>query len=541
MKRKKWVIGFAVLAGCARGVLGTGIAWLLKMAVDIVAGETGMEFPVFCAVSFGYYLIYMIVYWLGKRLYIRAAKDLRTEWKERLFEGLLWAQETEYRRRKAGDVLSKFQYQLDLLEKSCYEPLYALIINAVTLTVSMGAALFLQWHTAVGAAAFFVFYLAVTKGISQKIQVYQSESARLKAEEEEALVTVVKGFNTARDYGQESYFLSRYAARAKASANASGKCNFYCDVLSLISGNFETAIILLIILAGGIMLEAGNFGVTVGGILGITQLASGVIGPVGSLGPAISRIKSTKTVRQDMEAFGKSGAQGKPEWTQQREPLSGLKELSLCDVNFSYDGTPMLQDVSIAMKAGGKYAIVGESGSGKSTLLKLILKQLEPDAGSVCWNEVPYSKIRKAELLPRIGYAAQEPVIFHKSILDNIAVNGRQEADDARLREVLVRSRAAMLREGMAVDEMLAVPAQELSGGEKKRVAYARALYKNCEILAVDEITSSLHEDMALALEEDLLKAEDRLVIHVTHRLSDRMRPLYDGIFVVEGGRVSAC
>lgn len=542
MKKINLKITAAVLTGCVRGILGVGVAWLLKTAVDIVTGGSRMDFSSFCVVAAGYYFLYMAVYWLGKRLYVSTAKTLRRRGKERLFTGLLWASEKVHRQRKAGDVLSRFQYQLDLLEKSCYEPLYMLLTNTMVLAVSLGAALFLQWYIALGIGVFFALYLALTKGINKKIEVYQSESARLKAKEEDALVTMVKGFSTARDYGKEQYFLSRYESCVNASARASCKCNFYYNVLTLIGANLETVTTLLIILAGGIMLEDGSFGVTAGGILGITQLAAGVIGPVGSLGPAVSQIKSTKTVRQDVKAFEKAGTEGKAEWTQKQEPLPQLEELSLCHVSFSYDDTPLLQDVSLKMKAGGKYAVVGESGSGKSTLLKLLLKQLEPDAGSIYWNDMPYDRIGKGELLPRIGYTAQEPVIFHKSILENIAVKGgfSQEADGERLREALARSGAEELREGMSLEEMLAIPARQLSGGEKKRVAYARALYKDCEILAADEITSALHEDMALALEEALLKAKGRLVIHVTHRLSDRMRSLYDGVFVVGEGKVTA-
>ncbi len=536
------IIVFALLVGCVRGGLGIGVAWLLKAAADIVTGGNGMKFSSFCALAAGYYIVYMAVYWMGKRLYLAAAKALRIRGKERLFEGLLWAPEKVHRGRKAGDVLSKFQYQLDLLEKSCYDPLYSLIVNAVVLVVSAGAALFLQWYIALGITAFFVLYLVMTKGIHKKVEGYQRESARLQAEEQESIVTMVKGYGTARDYGREDYFLARYTACARASARAACKCNFYYNILALIGTNLETITTLLIILAGGIMLEAGKLGITAGAILGITQLASGIIGPVGSLGPAVSQIKGTKAVRQDFAAFRRAGAEGKAEWTQQEEALPKLETLSLSHVSFSYEGKPVLQDVSMTMKAGGKYAIVGESGSGKSTLVKLILKQLEPDSGSVYWNEKPYGHIRKAELLPRIGYAAQEPMIFHKDIRENIAAGGgfSQEADGARLRRALAHSGVAAMREGMPEEELLAVSAQELSGGEKKRVAYARALYKDCEILAADEMTSALHEDMALALEEELLKTEGLLVIHVTHRLSEQMRPLYDGIFSVGGCGVTA-
>lgn len=262
---------------------------------------------------------------------------------------------------------------------------------------------------------------------------------------------------------------------------------------------------------------------------------------MGSLGPSVARIKSTKMVRQDLEAFEKTGLEGKEEWTAGQESLPRLRMLSLRHISFSYEGNPVLDDISMEMKAGGKYAIIGESGSGKSTLLKLILKQIEPDTGRVCWNEMPYDRIGKAELLPRISYAAQQPMIFHKNIFDNIVVNSDflQKTDGHRLKTVLAQSGVDAMRKGMPVAELLAVPARELSGGEMKRVAYARALYKNCEILVADEITSSLHEDMALALEKDLLKAEDVLVIHVTHGLSDRMKQLYDEIFVVDGGKVT--
>ena len=543
MKRVNFEIGFAVLAGCLRGVLSLGCAWLLKAVVDIVTGETDMNFSYFCAVAIAYYLTYLLVFRLSKGLYIHASGSMRIKMKERLFTGLLWAPDKVHQRRKSGDVLSKFQYQVDLLETSFYEPLFSLITNVVVLAASMGAVLILQWYIAPGIAIIFAIYLAMVKGINKKIETFQGESVRLKTEEENTLVTMVKGFYTARDYGQEGYFLSRYTACAKAFAGASCKCNFYYDVLSLISANLETAVTLLLILIGGIMLESGNLSVTAGGILGIIQLVSGMIGPVGSLGPSISEIKSVKKVRQDLAAFEETGLAGKEEWTARQEPLPRLRMLSLRHVSFFYEGNqvPVLNDVSMEMKAGGKYAIIGESGSGKSTLLKLILKQLEPDAGSVCWNETPYDRIGKAELLPRIGYAAQEPMMFHKNIFDNIIVSGgfSQEADELKLKKVLAESGMETMRNGMPAAEILAVPAQELSGGEKKRVAYARALYKDCEILVADEVTSSLHEDMALALEKDLLKAEGVLVIHVTHELSDRMKPLYDGIFVVAGGKVT--
>ena len=196
--------------------------------------------------------------------------------------------------------------------------------------------------------------------------------------------------------------------------------------------------------------------------------------------------------------------------------------------------------MSLAFQAGKKYAIVGESGSGKSTLLKLLLGQLVPWGGSLFWNETSYEKIGRGELLQNVCYVAQEPVIFHKSILANITLEEEGSLDGDRLATAMSLSRTDALREGMPAQELLILPARELSGGEKKRAAYARALYKDCQVLILDEFTSALHQELARELETGLLAADGPMVIHVTHSLSREMAARYDQVFCLREGRLAA-
>lgn len=538
MKRTYLKAAWAVLTGCVQAALSLGTAWLLKTVVDVLSGaNAALRLSSFCILALAYYAVYLLVYGLSGRAYLNAIRTLRTTVKERLFAGVLWAAEKRRRSVQAGEVLSKFQDQLDMLEKSCAEPLFSLVKNAVVLAVSFGSMLFLQWGIALGIAAFFALYLALTRGINKKLEALRNESVQARAEENNGLITMVSGFYSAKDFGQEDFFLSRYTARAEAAAMASFRCNFGSDLFSLVSGNLGTIVTLLIIFAGGLMLAAGMDGVTGGGILGLTQLAASVISPVGSLGPDAAKVRSTQAVRRELAAFAEAGREEKPEWTRRYQGLPKLETLSLQNVSVSYGGPPVLENVSLELTAGKKYAVIGESGSGKTTLLRLLLKLLEPDTGCLRWNGRPYEEIGKADLFARTGYVAQEPMMFRNSVRENIVL-GAGQADAGRLRRSLRQSGSDLLRGGLPVDELLAIPAQELSGGEKKRVACARALYRDCEILVLDEATSALHEEMAQELERALLDT-GKTVIHVTHGLTPSSRQRYDGIITVAGGRAT--
>lgn len=140
----------------------------------------------------------------------------------------------------------------------------------------------------------------------------------------------------------------------------------------------------------------------------------------------------------------------------------------------------------------------------QTTLLRLILKQLTPSAGCIQWNDTSYDEISKASLLRRISYVAQSPMIFHKNVKENILA-GREE-DGNKLAKVLQQSNLTMCRGGMEATVLLGLSAREMSGGEKKRLAYARALYRDGDVLILDEFTSAVDEQMAEELETGILK-----------------------------------
>ena len=541
MKSIKSKVILAVIFGCIQSIGTLGCAWLLTIVVQIVTGDMDIGFGKFCILAFLYYIVYVIIYFVSKNQYYHVIQRVRVQLKEKLLVGLIWNSEENHRDYTMGNVMAFFQNYVELIETAYWDPLFLLIKNIVVLVVSIGTVIVMQWQFAIGMIL--SLYLYITKGIQTKLTQLQNESVAAQVEENNQLVTMVQSYYTAKDYGEEAYFIEKYEKSVQESSKKACKCNIGYNFLQMISSNIETLFILLILLCGSWML-ANHVGlITAGKILGITQFVAAMFEPAGSMGTLISKIKSTEGVREELEEYIHGGEEGRGEWTEStRDSLPKLERIVLRDVSFSYGETKILDHVSMTCSVGKKYAIVGASGEGKTTLLKLLLKQLSPDQGEIFWNQCPYSKIGKGRLLQKFSYVAQSPMMFRKSVGENIVGGNQaqQKMEREYIENVAKRSGVDLIRQGMTVEKIQKLQATELSCGEKKRVAYARALYKQGDVLLLDEVTSGLDKTIAEQLEKDMLQTNEQMVIHVTHQLSTEMMAYYDEVFCIQNRQVIA-
>jgi ATP-binding cassette subfamily B protein len=219
-----------------------------------------------------------------------------------------------------------------------------------------------------------------------------------------------------------------------------------------------------------------------------------------------------------------------------------LLELKL--VSFSYpSGTQAVKDISLALRAGDWLGLAGRTGSGKSSLLKLIPRLQDPSSGSVLVMGADTRAWKLLDLRKRVGLVMQEPYLFSESILENIAF-GPVPADLAKARfwaEVAdLHDFITTLPQGYA--SLLGEKGVNLSGGQKSRLALARALYAGPEILLLDDAFSSVdtatEERIVGRLREALPNTAVVLVSHrsSTLRLCPRVMVIEQGALAEEGG-----
>jgi ATP-binding cassette subfamily B protein len=209
------------------------------------------------------------------------------------------------------------------------------------------------------------------------------------------------------------------------------------------------------------------------------------------------------------------------------------------DVSFSYDGKrAAVRDVSFTVKPGETIAVVGSTGSGKSTTLGLLHRAFDPQSGRITVDGTDIREISLLSLRRNIGVVFQEPMLFARSIRENLLV-GKPDATDAEMMQALERAQAAevMARQTDGLDTLVGERGRTLSGGERQRFSIARALLKNPPVLILDEATSALDAATEVKLQkalEEVMKGRTTFVI--AHRLATIRNA--DRILVFEQGQV---
>lgn len=208
-------------------------------------------------------------------------------------------------------------------------------------------------------------------------------------------------------------------------------------------------------------------------------------------------------------------------------------------VFFSFNKTRrILRGLSLTIHPGEKVALVGPSGAGKSTITKLLLRFYDLERGKILIDGQNISRVTQESLRANIGVVPQEPVLFHRTIMENIQY-GRRDATD---KEVITAANKARCHQFIielqnGYDTYVGERGVKLSGGERQRIAIARAILKNAPILILDEATSSLDSESEALIQEALHELmAGKTTIVIAHRLSTIME--MDRILVIDNGTV---
>ena len=209
-------------------------------------------------------------------------------------------------------------------------------------------------------------------------------------------------------------------------------------------------------------------------------------------------------------------------------------------VTFRYKGArqPVFENFSIEIPAGQRVGLVGASGAGKSSFVKLIQRLYDVQSGAVLIDGQDISRVTQRSLRAAVGLVPQDPILFHRSLSENIAY-GKPGATPAEIARAARLAHAADVIEGLSkgYDTLVGERGVKLSGGERQRVAIARAILADAPILVLDEATSSLDSLSEQYIRQAIERlSTNRTTIVVAHRLSTIQR--LDRILVFDGGRV---
>jgi ATP-binding cassette subfamily B (MDR/TAP) protein 6 len=347
-------------------------------------------------------------------------------------------------------------------------------------------------------------------------------------------------YETVKLFGNEKLEEKQYAAAIDAYQKVDFKLSASMNALNVA----QSVVIFFGMAAGMVVCTAGiaDGSLTVGDAVLFVTLMQQLYAPLNFFGTYYRMIQaamldmegvfdllSTKPTVQDFTTAGPL-----------LPPENDEYDIEFKDIQFQYaDGAPVLCGVSFKAPAGGTTALVGATGSGKSSLLRLLLRFYDPQEGAVLIGGQDIRSVTQASLRACIAVVPQDTVLFNDTIKYNIRYGNPDASDE----EIEAAAKGACIHETimdrfpLGYDTLVGERGLRLSGGEKQRVAFARAILKNPAILVLDEATSALDSITERRIQNTLAETRrGRTVVVVAHRLSTIMDA--DCIVVMERGEV---
>jgi len=293
---------------------------------------------------------------------------------------------------------------------------------------------------------------------------------------------------------------------------------------------------IIVVTAGGIMVINGQ--ITIGELTAFFVYVGMLLPPMMDI-PNLFVTSRTAFACIDREIEIEETPGGTESWGAGKLELPDFKSIELKHVSFNYneDSAPTLSGIDLQLQRGRRIAVVGAVGSGKTTLLKLIASQLPPAHGEVMLNDRPLTDYDLQSYRAVTGYIPQEATLFSESVSENVSFG--RDLDEASIERALrlgqVWYEMAALPEGL--DQVLGQKGLSISGGQKQRLAIARALAGGPQLLLMDDCTSALDAENERAFWDEFSRRyPEAACLIVTHRLATARQA--DEIYVLHEGHI---
>ena len=411
--------------------------------------------------------------------------------------------------------------------------LFSIITALATMVVLLALLFLLSWRLSLVALVF----MAIIPPLVQLITWRAKRLSTLSLDANEALAqrtwATLNGVRIIHAFGRETFEVARFSQ----TSDKVRRLFLKWALISMTTGPITEVLVTGVVALLAFLVNAShvNVGMLVAFLAILYRLQPRLVGCVSSLA-------SLRGLHAPVMAVSKAlAASPRPLSRNAKRQFLGLsKGLRFDSVSFCHEGAsrPAVSEVFFDAAHGNMIALVGPSGAGKSTLLDLLLRFYEPQHGEILADGIPISEFVLASWRARLAVVSQDPYIFDDTVRANI-LYGRPQASEADMVHAAVLSCADdFIRElPMGYDTKVGERGTQISGGQRQRLALARALVRDPDILILDEATNALDTSTERAFQEALEHfARHRLVFVVAHRLATIENA--DRVVVLDAGRV---
>lgn len=529
----KGLFGLRLFLTMFKAIANVAFAVVLGKVIDIFTSGAVKDFAGTILMCCIFLLAEVVLFLIDGNIASKYSEKTIGYMRENIFSHIMKKDVRTFSKNNTGSYMSVLNNDISLIKTEFIDNIFNFILQIVSFIATMIVMLRISKLVTLTIVGISILSFISTSLIGKKIVNKQGEYSRSLEQLMKVTKDLFLGFELIRNFNIISKINRIFNRNSSKVERHRRKYFVLVNIIDTVSVSWGMITFLAVLLICGIGVYRGTM--TAGTVIVVTQLIDSITEPILEIISLGSSMASVKQIGDKVSKIVSST--NEPKGTKVKDDFNN--KLSISNLKFKYNnGKEILKNISFDFEAGKKYIIVGESGSGKSTLIKLIMRYYKDYEGTIEIDGTNIYDITDESFYNIFSLIQQNVFIFDESIKENLCLFN--DFPESKINEAIKKAGLDKLISTLenGIDTEIGEGGDKLSGGEKQRISIGRAFLKDSKIMILDEFTSALDNQTAMAIENALTIIPNITLISITHRLIRGILEKYDEIIVMKNGEI---